>query len=100
MNDRDRRLAANLALLKTTERRRRPLPRRAVGRTLQLLVADLVAARTAAGLTQEEVAARMAATKTAISRLERVRTRPTLTTIERYASAVGVAVEIRVRTRR
>jgi len=32
-------------------------------RTLQMLVADLVAARTAAGMTQEEVAVRMWTTK-------------------------------------
>ena len=66
-----------------------------------MLVADLVAARTAAGMTQEEVAARMWTTKSVVSRLESgVGTRPTLTTIEKYAVAVGAIVEIRVRTRR
>jgi ribosome-binding protein aMBF1 (putative translation factor) len=70
-------------------------------RTLQRLVADLVAARTAVGMSQEEVAARMWTTKSAISRLESgVRTRPTLRTIERYALAVGAQVEIRVRAPR
>jgi DNA-binding XRE family transcriptional regulator len=70
-------------------------------RTLQILVADLVAARTGAGMTQEEVAVRMWTTKSAVSRLESgVCTRPTLTTIEKYAVAVGASVEIRVRTRR
>jgi ribosome-binding protein aMBF1 (putative translation factor) len=70
-------------------------------RTLQMLVADLVAARTAAGMTQEEVAVRMWTTKSVVSRLESgVCTRPTLTTIEKYAVAVGAFVEIRVRTRR
>jgi len=68
---------------------------------LQALVADLVVARVAAGMTQEEVAARMWTTKSVVSRLESgVRTRPTLTTIERYAVAVGATVEIRVRMRR
>jgi ribosome-binding protein aMBF1 (putative translation factor) len=70
-------------------------------RTLQLLVADLVAARTAAGMTQEAVAARMWTTKSVVSRLESgVCTRPTLSTIEKYAVAVHALVEIRVRTRR
>ena len=66
-----------------------------------MLVADLVAARTAAGMTQEEVAVRMWTTKSVVSRLESgVCTRPTLTTFEKYAVAVGAFVEIRVRTRR
>jgi transcriptional regulator with XRE-family HTH domain len=65
------------------------------------LVADLVAARRIAGMTQEEVAARMMTTKSAVSRLEsRVRTRPNMRTVEKYALAVGAIVEIRVRTRR
>jgi len=69
-------------------------------RTLQALVADLVAARVAAGMTQEEVAARMRTTRSVVSRLESgLRTRPTPTTIERYAVAVGAAVEIRVQIR-
>jgi transcriptional regulator with XRE-family HTH domain len=66
-----------------------------------MLVADLVAARTAAGMTQEDVAVRMWTTRSVVSRLESgVCTRPTLTTIEKYALAVGALVEIRVRTRR
>ena len=70
-------------------------------RTLQQLVADLVAARRAAAMTQEEVAARMWTTKSVVSRLESgVCTRPTLSTIEKYADAVGALVEIRVRIRR
>ena len=73
----------------------------AADRTLQVLVADLVAARAAAGMTQQDVADRMPSTKSVVSRLEGgVRTRPTLTTIEKYARAVGAIVEIRVRTRR
>jgi len=44
---------------------------------------------------------RMPSTKSVASRLESgVYTRPTLTTIEKYARAVGAIVEIRVRTRR
>jgi transcriptional regulator with XRE-family HTH domain len=68
---------------------------------LQVLVADLVAARAAAGMTQQDVADRMPSTKSVVSRLESgVHTRPTLTTIEKYARAVGAIVEIRIRIRR
>ena len=70
-------------------------------RTLQVLVADLVVARRNAAMTQEEVAARMRTTKSVVSRLESgACTRPTLSTIEKYAVAVGAIVEIRMRTRR
>ena len=70
-------------------------------RTLQQLVADLVAARRTAAMTQEEVAARMWTTKSVVSRLESGKcTRPTLSTIEKYTDAVGALVEIRVRIRR
>ena len=93
-------LAGNLASL-TQGRKKRKTRALPTDRTLQALMADLVAARVAAGMTQEEVAARMWTTRSVVSRLESgVRTRPTLTTIERYAVAVSTTVEIRVRTRR
>jgi ribosome-binding protein aMBF1 (putative translation factor) len=91
MDDCSQRLLASLALLASPKRKRRRPPAAATGRTLRDLVTGLMTARTAAGLTQdqEDVAARIATKKTAISRLESgARTRPTLTTIERYASAV------------
>ncbi len=93
-------LARNLASL-TQGRKKRHTRTLTTDRTLQALAADLVAARIAAGMTQEEVAARMWTTRSVVSRLESgMRTRPTLTTIERYAVAVGATVEIRVRLRR
>ena len=96
-------LARNLDFLTTQDDRKNTRGRRPLkaDRTLQVLVADLVAARAAAGMTQEEVAVRMWTTKSVVSRLESgVCTRPTLSTIEKYAMAVGALVEIRVRTRR
>ena len=100
MDEPSRTLARNLAAL-TEARKKRPTRALTTDRTLQALAADLVAARVAAGMTQEEVAARMWTTKSVVSRLESgVRTRPTLTTLERYAVAVGATVEIRVRRRR
>ena len=68
------------------------------GRVLRVLAADIVAARTAAGMTPHEVAKRMRTTKSAVSRPEIGRyARPTLDTVEMYALAVGTRVEIRVR---
>lgn len=100
MHERSRVLARNLAAV--TEQRKKGRTRTLTAdRILRALVTDLVAARAAAGMTQEEVAARMWTTKSVVSRLESgVGTRPTLRTIERYAVAVGAMVEIRVRTRR
>ena len=82
------------------EAARRPIYRATLSRdaVLQRLVSDLVTARTAAGMTQEEVAARMWTKKSVVSRLESgTGTRPTLRTIERYALAVGAELHIRVR---
>jgi predicted transcriptional regulator len=95
-------LARNLDRLAAQVDRKNQRGRRLLkaDRTLQALVADLVAARAAAAMTQEDVAVRMRTTKSAVSRLEGgVCTRPTLSTIERYAEAVGALIEIRVRTR-
>ena len=102
MYARSQTLASNLALLtRKGERKNRSARALKADRTRQALVTDLVAARTAAGMTQEEVAVRMWTTKSVVSRLESgVCSRPTLSTIERYAAAVGGQVEIRVRIRR
>jgi ribosome-binding protein aMBF1 (putative translation factor) len=82
MYERSQVLTRNLASV-TGERKKRRAQALKTDRTLQRLVADLVAARTAAGMTQEAVAARMWTTKSVVSRLESgVCTRPTLSTIE------------------
>jgi len=59
MNEHSQRLARNLALLQKKEREDRRTRRSPAQRAASMLVSDLVAARRAAGLTQEEVAARM-----------------------------------------
>ena len=100
MYERSQVLARILASV-TAERKKRRARTLKTDRTLQQLVADLVAARRAAAMTQEEVAARMWTTKSVVSRLESGKcTRPTWSTIEKYADAVGALVEIRVRIRR
>jgi transcriptional regulator with XRE-family HTH domain len=60
----------------------------------------LVEARQQAGLTQEEVARRMGTRAPAIARLEssggRKKPSPTLSTLQKYAKALGCRLEIRL----
>jgi len=61
------------------------------------LVRELLAARAKAGLTQRQVAESMGTTKSAVSRLESVgRHSPSVSTLKKYARAVGCEVEIRL----
>lgn len=62
------------------------------------VIRELVAARIRAGLTQESVATRMGTTKSAVSRLESAgRHSPSVSTLRKYARAVGCELEIRLR---
>ena len=79
MDDSSQILARNLASVMGA-RKNEPVRPLKADRTLQVLVADLVAARTAVGMTQESG----------------VHTHPTLRTIQKYAVAVGAPIEIRV----
>ena len=61
------------------------------------VVDQLLKARARAGLTQDAVAERMGTTKSAISRLEGSgKHAPSLTTLQRYAHAVGCDLQIRL----
>ena len=61
------------------------------------LVRELLAARVQAGLTQEDVAACMGTTKSAVSRLEGAgKHSPSVATLKKYAKAVGCQVEIKL----
>jgi DNA-binding XRE family transcriptional regulator len=61
------------------------------------LVRELLAARISAGLTQEQVAASMGTTKSAVSRLEGAGAHsPSVSTLKKYAKAVGCEVQIRL----
>lgn len=61
------------------------------------LVQQMLKARTRAGLTQEAVAGLMGTTKSVVSRLEAGgKHAPSLTTLKRYANAVGCALQIRL----
>jgi len=58
---------------------------------------EMLAARARAGLTQETVASRMGTTKSTVSRLESAgKHAPSLTSLKKYARAVGCKVEIRL----
>ncbi|MGI5940136.1 MAG: helix-turn-helix transcriptional regulator [Thermoleophilia bacterium] len=61
------------------------------------LARELLAARVSAGLTQEQVAVSMGTTKSAVSRLEGTGSHsPSVSTLKKYAKAVGCDVEIRL----
>ena len=53
------------------------------------LARELIAARTQAGLTQGEVAARMGTTQSVVARIESGRGTPSMRTVQRFANAVG-----------
>ena len=57
------------------------------------LARSLIAARTKAGLTQDEVAKRMGTTQPVVARLESGH-KPSLKTLERYAAATGAKLKI------
>ncbi len=61
------------------------------------LTREMLAARSKFGLTQDAVAERMGTTKSAVSRLEAAgKHAPSLTTLKKYARAVGCRLEIRL----
>ncbi|MEK6653082.1 MAG: helix-turn-helix transcriptional regulator [Nitrospirota bacterium] len=61
------------------------------------LTREMLTARSNFGLTQEAVAELMGTTKSAVSRLEAVgKHAPSLTTLKKYAQAVGCRLEIKL----
>ena len=61
------------------------------------LVEELVRARSAAKLTQTEVARRLGTTQSAIARLEGGRVSPSFATLRRYAEATGTRLSVGLR---
>ena len=95
------------ALQSELRRRREPRPPRGelpdweLRDFLQVLGTEMLQARWRAGLTQEQVAAVMDTTKSAVSRLERLGpSAPSLTTLCRYADAIDCTLRIRFVSRR
>jgi transcriptional regulator with XRE-family HTH domain len=61
------------------------------------LVREMLTARSRSGLTQEAVAELMGTTKSAVSRLESAgRHAPSITTLKKYARAVGCDLEVKL----
>lgn len=58
------------------------------------VIEAMIRARTAAGLTQGEVAARAGTTQSAIARLEGGGVSPTIETLRKYAAAVGKRLRV------
>lgn len=58
------------------------------------MVRDLARAREAAGMTQAHVAGRTETTQSAVARLERAEVDPSLSTLVKYASVVGLRFSI------
>lgn len=61
------------------------------------LADDLVSRRVALGMTQTEVAARMGTSQSAVARMEAGESDLRLSTVERYAAAVGFVVDWNLR---
>lgn len=64
----------------------------------RVLMTQLVAARKERGLSQTEIAAQMGTSQSAVARLERGDVDARLSTVERYAAALGQTVDWQVRS--
>ncbi|MGH3814885.1 MAG: helix-turn-helix domain-containing protein [Pseudonocardiaceae bacterium] len=62
------------------------------------LINELVAARKERGLSQTEIAAQMGTSQSAVARLERGDVDARLSTLDRYAAALGQTVDWQVRS--
>ena len=58
------------------------------------IASAVIAARSHAGLTQEELAKRMGTTQSAIARLEAGKSKPSTSTLEKLAKATGTRLRI------
>ena len=61
------------------------------------LIEELAGARRASGVSQTEIAARMGTSQSAVARLESGELDARMSTLERYAAAVGAVVHWQVR---
>ncbi len=60
------------------------------------LARRLIAARSRAGLSQTEVARRMGTTQSTVARLESGQRLPAMSSLQRYANAIGHRLEVRL----
>jgi DNA-binding XRE family transcriptional regulator len=73
--------------------------REIAARGRQETIAGLVARRRETGLSQTEVAARMGTSQSTVARLEAGEVDPRLSTLQRYAEALGAGLDIQLRDR-
>ena len=69
----------------------------AIAEQRRALAAELVGRRQALGLSQTEVAARMGTSQSAVARLESGQADVRLSTLERYAAALGHHLDVRLK---
>lgn len=60
------------------------------------MASELIAARSKAGMTQEQVAQVMGTTQSVIARLESGKRMPSMRTVQRYAQAIGARAVVRL----
>jgi predicted transcriptional regulator len=70
---------------------------REIAQRRRQVIGELAGARRAAGLSQTEVAARMGTSQSVVARLETGEIDARLSTLQRYAAAVGRELELGVR---
>jgi predicted transcriptional regulator len=70
---------------------------REIAQRRRRVIGELAGARRAAGLSQTEVAARMGTSQSVVARLESGEIDARLSTLQRYAAAVGRELELGVR---
>jgi transcriptional regulator with XRE-family HTH domain len=61
------------------------------------LARQLIEARTKSGFSQEEIASRMGTSQSAVARLERGNTLPSMRTLSRYARATNCEISIQLK---
>ena len=72
---------------------------REIAQRRRRVIGELAGARRAAGLSQTEVAARMGTSQSVVARLESGEIAARLSTLQRYAAAVGRELELGIRER-
>jgi predicted transcriptional regulator len=70
---------------------------REIAQRRRRVIGELAGARRAAGLSQTEVAARMGTSQSVVARLETGEIDARLSTLQRYAAAVGRELELGIR---
>jgi len=90
-----RRICETLRQTEKAQKKQRSVVEEVSEKVAQALLASLLEARQKAGFSQAEVARRMGVPQPVIVRLESGTHSPTLSTMARYAAAIGVVMSVR-----